>query len=92
MSYSDKKWKEYLSWKHDTKTIIPKQFTKTHYNRYYNRGFSPYKINTPNCCNSYLEHNRKYGNIVVSRNNPYSDDKPGFSDYFVYSFFPNKVL
>lgn len=92
MSYSDKKWKEYLIWKHDTKTIIPKQFTKTHYNRYYNRGFSPYKIDTPKCCNSYLEHNRKYGNTVVSKNNPYSDDNPGFSDYFVYSFFPNKVL
>lgn len=92
MSYSDKKWKEHLIWKHGVKTLIPKQFTETRYNRYYHRGSSPYNINTPNCCDTYLEHNRNYGNNVVSNNNPYYNDNPSFSNYFIYSIFENKLL
>ena len=92
MSYSDKKWRDHLVWKHGMKTLIPKQFTQTRHNRYYHRGSSPYKIDTPNCCDTYLEHNKKYGNMVVSKNNPYADDNPGFSDYVVYSIFGDRVL
>jgi len=92
---SDEKWKNHLIWKHGMKTLFPKQYTGSHetqYNRYYHRGSSPFGINTPNCCDNYLEHDRKYGNTVVSHNNPFADDNPGFSRYLTFSIFGDRVL
>jgi len=97
--YSDEKWKNHLIWKHGIKTLFPKQFTDKRaqnypriLNRYYHRGSSPHRVNTPKCCDTYLEHDRRYGNTVVSKNNPYSDDNPGFADYTVFSIFGDRVL
>ena len=40
----------------------------------------------------YLEFNRRYGTTVLSGNNSYSDDNPGFAQYTTFSIFENKVL
>lgn len=92
--FSDEKWKNHLIWKHGMKTLFPKQYSasQTRYNRYYHRGSSPFGINTPSCCDNYLKHDRKYGNTVVSVNNPYADDNPGFSRYLTFSIFGDRVL
>lgn len=97
--YSDEKWKNHLIWKHGTKTLFPKQFTHQKsqsypriLNRYYHRGSSPVGVNTPHCCDTYLEYNKRYGNTVVSKNNPYSDNNPSFADYTVFSIFRDRVL
>jgi hypothetical protein len=91
---SNEKLKNRLIWEHGINNLFPKQFTtQTEYNRYYHRGSSPSgTVDTPNCCKTYLEFNRKYGNNVVSGNNPYADDNPGFAQYLTYSIFKEPVL
>lgn len=91
MSISDEKWKNNLIWKNGMKTLFPKQLTE--YDRYYHRGSSPSEVEIgKNCCDTHLKFNRKYGNTVVSWNNPYADDNPGFAQYLTYNIFKNKVL
>lgn len=56
-------------------------------NRYYDRG------SKPTCCDDLLRYSSKeYGNMVVSSNNPYSNDNPSFAQYLTFSNFKDRVL
>ena len=92
---SDEKWKQYLISKHSNKIFFPKKFTElneTNRNRYYHLCSSPSGIGSSNDHYNYLEYNRKYGNTVVSGDNPYSDNTPSFSQYLIYSIYGDNVL
>jgi hypothetical protein len=81
--------------KYQLPIMFPKQFTElneTNRNRYYHRGSSPTGIGLPSCCSTYLEYNRKYGDTIVSGENPYSDNTPSFSQYLIYSIYGDNVL
>lgn len=81
--------------KYQLPIMFPKQFTElneTNRNRYYHRGSSQTGIGLPSCCSTYLEYNRKYGDTIVSGENPYSDNTPSFSQYLIYSIYGDNVL
>lgn len=75
------------------KKVIMKNSVFHTKNRYYYRGSSPSGVDTPSCNNNDSNiFSLNYGNDVLSRNNPYSNDNPSFSDYLVYSNFEYRVL